>query len=253
MKVGQKKIELTPNSDGRRGMVQRALILLANRPNSKPIKGVVHVIEKVEPYLDIHPLLCEINPASKRPYWEQDVRNALKPQNNSDDAIAKGDFVVLRGKRGGIAKRGYNGKDALKVKPYDDIFKSLVSRDEFDDDAPVIVKRKPKSKTPKYSTYELPDDGTRELLTMLGEEAAEVQQRISKLLRFGAGDVEEGQKLTNAQRLSQEIGDFYAVVGFIEDFATSEVFSTADMQKAVNDKARKAVKYMRHASALGMV
>jgi hypothetical protein len=116
-----------------------------------------------------------------------------------------------------------------------------------------MAKRKKKAnKTPKYFKQELPDHGTRELLTILGEEAAEVQHRISKLLRFGAQDIEKGQKLTNAQRLSQEIGEFYAVVGFIEDYATSPVLNTSRMQRAIEDKRRTAVKYIRYAATLGM-
>lgn len=52
----------------------------------------------------------------------------------------------------------------------------------------------------------------REILTILIEEAAEVQQRATKALRFGLDEVQPGQPLTNAERLAQEVGDLDAVI-----------------------------------------
>jgi hypothetical protein len=59
---------------------------------------------------------------------------------------------------------------------------------------------------------ELPTAHEREILTILIEEAAEVQQRATKLLRFGRDEIQPGQTLTNAERLSLEIADFLALV-----------------------------------------
>lgn len=58
----------------------------------------------------------------------------------------------------------------------------------------------------------LPTPHQRELLTILIEEAAEVQQRATKMLRFGIHEVQPGQHLTNAERLSDEIGDLSAMI-----------------------------------------
>jgi hypothetical protein len=57
----------------------------------------------------------------------------------------------------------------------------------------------------------LPTPYERELLTILIEEAAEVQQRATKLLRFGRDEVQPGQDLSNKDRLSIELGDFAAI------------------------------------------
>ena len=44
------------------------------------------------------------------------------------------------------------------------------------------------------------------------EECAEVQQRATKLLRFGLEEVQPGQLFSNALRLSSEIGDLMEVI-----------------------------------------
>lgn len=53
---------------------------------------------------------------------------------------------------------------------------------------------------------------TEHLLILLMEECAEVQQRASKALRFGLGEVQEGQPLDNRERLSVELADVMAIV-----------------------------------------
>jgi len=58
------------------------------------------------------------------------------------------------------------------------------------------------------SRFPLPNERQREILTILIEEAAEVQQRATKALRFGLEEVQPGQELTNAERLAREVGDF---------------------------------------------
>jgi hypothetical protein len=57
-----------------------------------------------------------------------------------------------------------------------------------------------------------PDACQRELVEILIEECAEVQQRGTKMLRFGVTEVQPGQDLSNAQRLAREIGDLLVVV-----------------------------------------
>lgn len=52
----------------------------------------------------------------------------------------------------------------------------------------------------------------REILTILVEECAEVQQRATKAMRFGVGETQPGQPFSNAQRLAAEIGDLLEMV-----------------------------------------
>ena len=61
------------------------------------------------------------------------------------------------------------------------------------------------SPCPKPAEYEA------ELLTILIEECAEVQQRATKMLRFGVNEIQPGQELTNVDRLSLECGDLTAI------------------------------------------
>lgn len=53
-----------------------------------------------------------------------------------------------------------------------------------------------------------------EILALIIEECAEVQQRATKMLRFGVAEVQPGQEYTNAQRLSHELGDLMAVLRY---------------------------------------
>ncbi len=52
---------------------------------------------------------------------------------------------------------------------------------------------------------------TEHLLTILAEECSEVAQRVSKALRFGIDEVQPGQELTNADRITYEMVDLVAV------------------------------------------
>lgn len=90
--------------------------------------------------------------------------------------------------------------------------------------------------------HPLPSEREREILTILIEEAAEVQQRATKLLRFGRDEVQPGQELTNAQRLSRELGDMAALVEMACDcnlVVRSEMFSQA------TEKRRKLRQFMK--------
>lgn len=55
-----------------------------------------------------------------------------------------------------------------------------------------------------------------QLLTCLAEECAEVIQRISKQLRFGTDEQQEGQALNNIQRTTEELFDLTAVATICE-------------------------------------
>lgn len=56
------------------------------------------------------------------------------------------------------------------------------------------------------------NDQTKEILTILQEEAAEVIVEVSKCFRFGPDQMMAGQDFTNIQRLQKEIGDLQAMI-----------------------------------------
>lgn len=72
-----------------------------------------------------------------------------------------------------------------------------------------------------------------ELLALIVEECAEVQQRATKMLRFGVAEIQPGQQLTNAARLSQELGDLMAVLNLAEraGFVNGEAIAAAEKAK----------------------
>lgn len=88
----------------------------------------------------------------------------------------------------------------------------------------------------------LPTPYQRELLVILMEECAEVQQRAAKALRFGLEDVEQGQDLTDRERLSLEVGDLVHMlwVCIEDDIITEEVVGHGAL-----NKSKKLVQYMQ--------
>lgn len=87
------------------------------------------------------------------------------------------------------------------------------------------------------------------LLTIIGEECAEVHQRCSKALRFGLEEVQHGQSLTNAQRIIQEFNDLVAVVKMMGEDFTKGAF---DLQ-AMEAKEKKVEKYLSYSAECGTV
>lgn len=55
------------------------------------------------------------------------------------------------------------------------------------------------------------------LLVCLSEECDEVSQRACKAIRFGVDEVQEGQELSNAERIVYEFNDLFAVMEMILD------------------------------------
>lgn len=89
---------------------------------------------------------------------------------------------------------------------------------------------------------ELPSPYEREVLTILIEECAEVQQRASKMLRFGVAEIQPGQPLTNRERLSVEIGDLQALFDMAME---AGLVSTYEVIRATRKKQEKLLKYMQ--------
>lgn len=75
-----------------------------------------------------------------------------------------------------------------------------------------------------------------ELLTILMEECAEVQQRACKTLRFGVDEIQPEQPYDNTDRLSIEVGDLLTVI----DMCIESGVINADI--AQKQKARKMEK-----------
>jgi len=92
------------------------------------------------------------------------------------------------------------------------------------------------------SPMPLPSDREREILTILIEECAEVQQRATKLLRFGRDEVQAGQELTNAARLSKELGDLEVLVAMAVDVGLVDVRIVRDRAAR---KRQKLARYMQ--------
>jgi NTP pyrophosphatase (non-canonical NTP hydrolase) len=76
-------------------------------------------------------------------------------------------------------------------------------------------------------------DGERERLVMLAEEAAEIVQAVSKILRHGKHNYNpnDHEKITNIEHLAREIADFYAIIHAIyenEDIPLEVLYSTME-------------------------
>ena len=92
------------------------------------------------------------------------------------------------------------------------------------------------------SPFPPPEGHQREVATVLIEECAEVQQRATKLLRFGVQEIQPGQDLNNATRLGMEIGDLLEVV----DLAiTAGLVSPASIELGRTNKRRQLAKFMQ--------
>jgi len=95
----------------------------------------------------------------------------------------------------------------------------------------------------KFVTPEpLPTPFERELLTILIEECAEVAQRATKMLRFGVMEVQEGQSLTNRDRLSDEVGDLQSMV---DQLRSANLLVMPRVFRASENKRMKLLKYMQ--------
>lgn len=81
------------------------------------------------------------------------------------------------------------------------------------------------------------------LLTCLAEECAEIQQRVSKALRFGLNEVQPGQGKTNKERLHDEVLDFLGVLDMLEQTALFPPPNHDVIRAAVAAKREKIEKF----------
>ena len=87
-----------------------------------------------------------------------------------------------------------------------------------------------------------PTPRQRELLVILMEECAEVQQRAAKALRFGPEEVQPGQEHSNAHRLSVEAGQLLHVM---ERCMQVGVIDEGGINEGHAEKGPKLDKYMQ--------
>jgi hypothetical protein len=99
----------------------------------------------------------------------------------------------------------------------------------------------------KFVSPCLPPEGqTRELLTILGEECAEVIQRASKALRFGVEEAQPGQPYSNAERIGHELGDLVEVMDRLIDLG---VIPADAIEHGRQNKRRQLAKFMQTQAA----
>ncbi|UCV02335.1 hypothetical protein [Dechloromonas denitrificans] len=89
---------------------------------------------------------------------------------------------------------------------------------------------------------------TEHLLCCLAEEAAEVAHRVSKALRFGLAEIQDGQPHSNSQRISQEFHDMLAIVELLEE--TGALQRSTDTH-AIERKKAKVQAYILYAKECG--
>ena len=101
-------------------------------------------------------------------------------------------------------------------------------------------------------------------LTKLAEECSEVSQRALKQIQFGKNEsqsvnpfnnreITEEMKLTNAQRLREEVNHLLAVVEVLEFIGELPTVKQADLDNAIDEKIDKMYQYKRYSVSLGLV
>lgn len=81
---------------------------------------------------------------------------------------------------------------------------------------------------------------TREILTIMQEECAEIIVGASKCIRFGLHDKEPETKETNINRLNKEIGDLLAMIDLLID---QKLVTKADLEEYSKQKIDKLKKF----------
>lgn len=88
------------------------------------------------------------------------------------------------------------------------------------------------------------------LLTLLAEECVETAQRATKALRFGLTEIQEGQGLTNAQRIVYEFNDIYTVMCLLRE---NQLINKVIDLNASQLKEKKIEKWMEYSEQLGTI
>jgi hypothetical protein len=88
------------------------------------------------------------------------------------------------------------------------------------------------------------------LLATVAEECAEVAQRATKAIRFGLDEIQEGQGLTNAERIMVEFADLFAVMTRLQDADLIPRFD-AHFYAMVGKKTQKIEQYLGYSQQCG--
>ncbi len=96
-------------------------------------------------------------------------------------------------------------------------------------------------------------NGTEYLIVKLMEEAAEVQQRASKLLQFGPAEIQAGHDKSNVERLRYEVNDLLAVITLLEMVKTLPRVSADELRNHIVAKSDKMLQFLAYSKALGCV
>jgi hypothetical protein len=89
---------------------------------------------------------------------------------------------------------------------------------------------------------------TEHLLICATEECAELQQAISKALRFGLDDGSPDRQTTNAEDIMKEYTDLISVMMMLLEAGAVKDFN---MDRAIEAKREKVIKYMSYAKERG--
>jgi hypothetical protein len=92
---------------------------------------------------------------------------------------------------------------------------------------------------------------TEHLLWILAEECAEVAQRASKAARFGVGEIQPGQPLTNGQRIEYELHDLIAVTEMLLNEGVLPPAQASERCLQVIAKKTKIEKFLRYSEECG--
>lgn len=92
---------------------------------------------------------------------------------------------------------------------------------------------------------------TEHLLTCLAEECAEVQQAVSKALRFGMDDGRPESQTTNAQDIARELVDVLAIVEMLEEAGV--ITLPKNKEARIIQKKIRVVDCMKYAKARGVL
>ncbi len=92
------------------------------------------------------------------------------------------------------------------------------------------------------------------LLVCLAEECAEVQQAVAKALRFGLNDGYPGGDTTNAEDVSIEFTELFAVVEMCRERGIiSEPVKGLSIFRTKQERVKEYMKYARSTGALVIV
>lgn len=82
------------------------------------------------------------------------------------------------------------------------------------------------------------------LLMCLAEECAEIQQRVSKALRFGLYEIQPDQQYTNQYRIMLEL---YDLLGVIELLQERRILTNFVEHGRTADKKEKVLRFLEYA------